>query len=68
MPQAKRHELRAQPSPDEPALRLADVGKRRVIEAAYAGIAPMFWGERISLDEACMVARDWLRETERRAQ
>jgi Nucleotidyl transferase AbiEii toxin, Type IV TA system len=61
-------DIRARPRPDEPALRLADARKRKLIDAAYAGIAPMFWGQRISLDGSCTVIRDWLQETERSAQ
>ena len=55
-------DLRALPTPDEPALQLADRDKRRTIEEAYAKVAPMFWGARISLDEACAVVREWLAE------
>jgi hypothetical protein len=48
------------PTPDEPALRLADREKRAAVELAYRKIAPMFWGPRIPLDEACAVIRGWL--------
>ena len=44
------------------ALRLLDAGKRAAVEAAYEKIAPMFWGRRIALDDACAVFRDWLAE------
>jgi len=50
------------PTSDEPALRLLDAGKRAAVEAAYEKIAPMFWGRRIALDDACAVFRDWLAE------
>ena len=53
-------DLRALPSPDEPALRLDDFDKRTIVEKAWAKIAPMFWGERIALDEACSTIRSWL--------
>jgi hypothetical protein len=52
--------MRALPSSDEPVLRLDDVEKREVIEKAHAKIAPMFWGERIGLDEACHTIHAWL--------
>jgi hypothetical protein len=48
------------PSPDEPALVLNNPDKRPAIDAAYATIAPMYWGPRIPLDEACNTIRAWL--------
>ena len=48
------------PQPDEPALVLASPEKRTTINKAYARIAPMFWGPRIRLDEACDMIRNWL--------
>ena len=42
----KNHDIRALPNPEEPALLLADPGKREAIMSAYDGIAPMFWGPR----------------------
>lgn len=30
------------------------------VERAYAKIAPMFWGKRIPLDEACATIRAWV--------
>ncbi len=47
-------------SPDEPALVLASPEKRAAIDKTYAKIEPMFWGPRISLDEACETIRAWL--------
>ena len=47
------------PSPVEPALLLVDADKRAAIERAYADIAPMFWGPRVALDEACGVICAW---------
>jgi len=29
---------------------------------AYHKIAPMFWGERIALDDACDTIRAWIQE------
>lgn len=51
------------PTPDEPALHLLDAAKRAEVERAYEKIAPMFWGPRIPLDEACAVIRGWLGRT-----
>ncbi len=42
-------DLRVLPTPNEPALRLVDADKRQALALAHAQIAPMFWGERISL-------------------
>ncbi len=56
-----KKDMRALPSPDEPALLLDDPDKRQAIEKAYAKIGPMFWGPRIPLDEACSAIREWLR-------
>jgi hypothetical protein len=55
-----KKDMRALPSPDEPALRLDDPDKREAIERAYARIAPMFWGHRIPLEDACATVRSWL--------
>jgi hypothetical protein len=53
-------DIAALPRPDEPALLLADPGKRGDVERAYQAITPMFWGPRIPLHEACSVIRAWL--------
>lgn len=53
-------DLGRKPSPDEPALLLDDPDKRAAVEKAYERIGPMFWGERIRLDDACAVIRGWL--------
>ncbi len=60
-----RKDLRALPSPDEPALRLDDPEKRQAVERAYARIAPMFWDLRIPLEEACDTVRSWLGRLDR---
>jgi hypothetical protein len=53
-------DLAALPSADDPSLLLDDSGKRAAVEQAYVRIAPMFWGPRIPLDEACRTLRDWV--------
>ena len=53
-------DVAAPPSPNEPALVLVDGEKRAAVQRAYAKIAPMFWGPRIPLDEACAVIRSGL--------
>ena len=55
-----KKDIAAQPTPDEPALHLADPGKRVKVERAYERIAPMFWGSRIPLDQVCATIRGWL--------
>jgi hypothetical protein len=59
-------DIGALPSPDEPALVLAGPDKRAAVENAYAKIAPMFWGPRIPLDEACDTIRAWIGNLHRR--
>ena len=58
----EQNDIAALPSPDEPALALADGEKRAAVERAYEKIAPMFWGPRTELDEACAVIRNWLEQ------
>ncbi|MEE9318935.1 MAG: nucleotidyl transferase AbiEii/AbiGii toxin family protein [Granulosicoccus sp.] len=53
-------DMRTLPNPDDSALNLKDGDKRAAIETAYARIAPMFWGDRMTLDEACSMIRSWL--------
>jgi hypothetical protein len=55
-----QNDIAALLSPNEAALTLADGEKRAEVERAYANIAPMFWGPRIPLDEACATIRGWL--------
>ena len=52
--------IAALPSADDPSLVLDDPEKRVSVERAYAKIAPMFWGKRIPLDEACATIRAWV--------
>jgi hypothetical protein len=53
-------QIEALPSSEDPAF--ASGGGRRwdAIRAAHAAIAPMFWGPRISLEDACGTIRDWI--------
>jgi hypothetical protein len=52
--------IAALPSVDDPSLVLDNLEKRTSVERAYAKIAPMFWGPRIPLDEACATIRAWV--------
>jgi hypothetical protein len=52
--------IAALPSADDPSVVLDDPEKRTSVERAYAKIAPMAWGKRIPLDEACTTIREWV--------
>lgn len=52
--------IAALPSAEDPSLMLDDSEKRESVERAYSKIAPMFWGPRISLDQACATIREWV--------
>jgi hypothetical protein len=52
--------IAALPSADDPSLVLDDPEKRASVERAYDKIAPMFWGPRIPLYEACATIREWV--------
>lgn len=55
-----KNDVAALPSADDQSLVLANPVKRAVVAQAYARIAPMFWGPRIPLDEACRTLREWV--------
>ena len=48
------------PSSRHPAFKLTDNERWRLVQKAHDAIAPMFWGPRISLTEACDDIRGWL--------
>jgi hypothetical protein len=48
------------PRADEPALVLGALERRAAVDRAHAKVAPMYWGQRIPLDEACDTIRAWL--------
>jgi hypothetical protein len=52
----------ALPRGDEPALLLAEADRRVEVVRAFERIAPMFWGDRIPLDEACATIVQWIWE------
>lgn len=51
------------PSATDVAFRVAHDPRWESIREAYSAIAPMFWGPRVQLDEACASIRDWIRRT-----
>lgn len=53
-------DVAALPSADDPSLVLDNPAKHAVVAQAYARIAPMFWGPRLPLDEACRTLREWV--------
>ncbi|NRA33431.1 MAG: nucleotidyl transferase AbiEii/AbiGii toxin family protein [Polyangiaceae bacterium] len=57
----QKNNIGALPTPDDAALLLSDSDKRDVVERAHRKIAPMFWGERIELNDACRIIREWLK-------
>ena len=56
----RQKQLAVIPTTADPAFALASGARTDAVRAAHAAIAPMFWGPRISLDEACSTIRDWI--------
>jgi hypothetical protein len=56
----ERH-LRAMPTADDPAFDPARLPHAQAVLQAYEAIAPMFWGPRIAISEACDSIRGWIR-------
>jgi hypothetical protein len=56
-------QIGALPSSGDPAFTPMDLPRWKSIRAAHAAIGPMFWGERISVEEACATIRDWIAAT-----
>lgn len=48
------------PTITDPAFDLPPGPRRDAILRAHAEIAPMFWGKRISIDDACRTIREWV--------
>ena len=55
------------PDARDAAFTLTDEESRRFLLQAHRSIAPMFWGRRHSLDEACRIIRSWLSSTAKMA-
>jgi hypothetical protein len=56
-------QIRGIPSLEESAFNVPKGPRRTELEKAHQAIAPMFWGERLSFDEACEIIRGWLMVT-----
>lgn len=50
------------PSVDTPAFHPRQDARWATVEQAHQAIAPMFWGPRISLVDACTAIRSWIAE------
>lgn len=59
----RERQIARAPSADDPAFVLADPAKRRELLRTHASIAPMFWGERYSLEDACAILREWMADS-----
>jgi len=55
-----QRQLVGMPSADDVALLPRDGARWGAIRSAHAAIAPMFWGPRIAIDEACDAIRGWV--------
>jgi len=56
-------QLAALPHATDPAFHVEDDERWESIHRAHDLIAPIFWGTRISLVEACAAIREWIRQT-----
>jgi hypothetical protein len=56
-------QLAALPSARHAAFSLGATARADAIREAHVEIAPMFFGERISVDDACTAIRDWIAAT-----
>jgi len=57
---AESRQIAVLPRADDPAFALPPGERTRAIRQAYAAIAPMYWGKRMDLDDACGTIRDWI--------
>lgn len=57
----REKDIAALPRDSEPALLLDDPARRAEIVRAFERIRPMFWGDRIPLDETCTTIIEWVR-------
>lgn len=55
-----QRQIRRQPNAREVAFGELKGPREVEIRAAFAAIAPMFWGERLSLDQALCTIRLWI--------
>ena len=55
-----RRQIVALPKADAPAFAPDGSERWQAIAKAYEAIAPMYWGQRMPLDEACAAIRSWV--------
>ena len=53
-------QIAALPDARDPALTAAKGARWDAIRSAHGAIAPMFWGPRIPIDDACATIRGWI--------
>ena len=53
-------QIRQRPSAEDPAVLPGDDERWTQIRNTYRAIEPMYWGERVTLEDACTVIRDWI--------
>ena len=56
--------IRKLPRSDDAAFALSDSQRRGELDRAHAAIEPMFWGQRVSLEDAAECIRAWLSKIE----
>ena len=57
--------IRQLPLPEDPAFALSDATRRDGFQRAHKAIGPMFWGDRLPLDQSADLIRDGLEKIER---
>lgn len=57
----REKQVRALPVSSDPAFAPDGGGAWDAIRAAHQDIAPMFWGEQLTLEVACERIRGWIR-------
>ncbi len=53
-------QLHHMPYAEDPAFSPADLPHAAHVEQAYEQIGPMYWGSRLTLQEACAAIRTWI--------
>lgn len=56
----QQKQLAALPTASDPAFAPDDGERWTAIRGAHSAIAPMFWGSRVSIDDACETIRRWI--------
>lgn len=56
----QQKQLAALPTASDPAFAPDDGDRWNAIRGAHSAIAPMFWGSRVSIEDACEAIRGWV--------